>query len=108
MARGLLAIANRDPGLPPEPAWAERASRAHANAIENLAVFAPLVLIAAVIGVSNSSDCVGIQGLRRRASGSLRHIRRRNSSRPHSRILRGSVRHARYRRGASLTADLGR
>jgi uncharacterized MAPEG superfamily protein len=51
-ARGLSAIGNRDPGIPAEPAWAERASRAHANAIENLAVFAPLVLIGAAIGVS--------------------------------------------------------
>ncbi len=51
-ARGLSAIANRDPGFPAEPAWAERASRAHANAIENLAVFAPLVLIGAAIGVT--------------------------------------------------------
>ena len=30
----------------------DRARRAHANAVENLAVFAPLVLIATVIGLS--------------------------------------------------------
>ncbi|HEY2837286.1 MAG TPA: MAPEG family protein [Rhizomicrobium sp.] len=41
-----------DPNAPPDPAWAERARRAHANAAENLAVFAPLVLILAVTGVS--------------------------------------------------------
>ena len=41
-----------DPGFPPDPAWAERARRAHANAIENLAVFATLVIIAALVGVS--------------------------------------------------------
>jgi uncharacterized MAPEG superfamily protein len=53
MTRGLMgALSNPDPSLPPDPAWAERARRAHANAIENLAVFAPLVLIAAIIGVS--------------------------------------------------------
>ncbi|WP_372645747.1 MAPEG family protein [Hyphomicrobium sp.] len=39
--RGLSAIANHDPGLPAEPAWVEHACRAHANAIDNLAVFAP-------------------------------------------------------------------
>ncbi|AKC72752.1 hypothetical protein MB84_24820 [Pandoraea oxalativorans] len=34
------------------PAWMQRAKRAHANAVENLAVFAPLVLIAALAGIS--------------------------------------------------------
>ena len=37
-----------DPSAPPDPAWAQRARRAHANAVENLAVFAPLVLILAL------------------------------------------------------------
>jgi uncharacterized MAPEG superfamily protein len=41
-----------DPNAPPDPAWGERARRAHANAAENLAVFAPLVLILAATGVS--------------------------------------------------------
>lgn len=35
--------------------WAMRLKAAHANAIENLAVFAPLVLIASMLGVSNSA-----------------------------------------------------
>ena len=35
--------------------WAQRAIRAHGNAIENLAIFAPLVLIAHVLGISNST-----------------------------------------------------
>jgi uncharacterized MAPEG superfamily protein len=53
MTRGLMpALSNPDPSLPPDPAWVERARRAHGNAIENLAVFAPLVLIAALTGVS--------------------------------------------------------
>ncbi|MGZ5921262.1 MAG: MAPEG family protein [Rhizomicrobium sp.] len=41
-----------DPNAPSDPAWAERARRAHANAVENLAVFAPLVIILAMTGVS--------------------------------------------------------
>ena len=41
-----------DPAGTTEPAWAQRAKRAHANAVENLAVFAPLVLIAALLGIS--------------------------------------------------------
>lgn len=53
MTRGLRqALDNPDPAHRPDPAWAQRAQRAHANAIENLAVFAPLVLIAAAIGLS--------------------------------------------------------
>ncbi|HEX5264459.1 MAG TPA: MAPEG family protein, partial [Phenylobacterium sp.] len=41
-----------DPSAPPDPRWAERARRAHANAVENLAVFAPVVMIAALVGAS--------------------------------------------------------
>lgn len=53
LTRGLMpAMANPDPSHPPDPAWAERARRAHSNAVENLAVFAPLVLAAALTGVS--------------------------------------------------------
>ena len=51
--RGVMpTFGNPNPSLPADPTWAERARRAHANAVENLAVFAPLVLIAALIGVS--------------------------------------------------------
>lgn len=53
LTRGIMpTLSNPDPAYPQDPPWAERARRAHANAIENLAVFAPLVLIAAQIGVS--------------------------------------------------------
>ena len=51
--RGLMAALNNpDPSRPPDPPWAERARSAHANAIENLAVFAPLVLMCAMTGAS--------------------------------------------------------
>jgi uncharacterized MAPEG superfamily protein len=51
--RGSMAtFANPDPSHPADPAWAERARSAHANAVENLVVFAPLVIIAALIGIS--------------------------------------------------------
>jgi uncharacterized MAPEG superfamily protein len=50
---GLMqAVGNPDPSHAPDPAWAERAWRAHVNAIEYLAIFAPLVLITALAGVS--------------------------------------------------------
>ena len=60
-ARGLSAIAPIDPGFPPEPEWAERAKRAHVNAIENLAVFAPLVLVAALVEVNTTATTVAAQ-----------------------------------------------
>lgn len=51
--RGLVAtFRNPDPKYPSDPSWAERARSAHHNAIENLAVFAPVVLVAAVSGIS--------------------------------------------------------
>lgn len=49
------ALDNRDPTFPPLPAWAARARLAHANAVENLAVFAPLVVVANLMGVSTPS-----------------------------------------------------
>jgi uncharacterized MAPEG superfamily protein len=39
----------------PQSPWAVRMKAAHANAIENLVVFAALVLIANALGVSNSA-----------------------------------------------------
>ena len=35
----------------PPPAWADRAARAHLNAVENLVIFAPLVLMAQAKGI---------------------------------------------------------
>ena len=37
-----------------QSAWARRARRAHANAVENLAVFAPLALLATVLEVGRT------------------------------------------------------
>ena len=39
----------------PLPAWADRAKRAHYNAIENLAPFAALVLVAHIAGEANAT-----------------------------------------------------
>ena len=57
--RGLLgAMANPGPNDVPLPAWADRAKQAHLNGIENLAIFAPAVLIAAAIGLSTHTMAV--------------------------------------------------
>ena len=57
----LKTLANPDPSFAPDPAWAERARRAHANAVENLAVFAPLVIVAALAGVSTPKTILAAQ-----------------------------------------------
>jgi uncharacterized MAPEG superfamily protein len=52
------AVGNPSSWHPPGPAWAQRARLAHANAVENLAVFAPLVLAAAYVGASTPATIV--------------------------------------------------
>lgn len=52
--RGLMgALANETPQSAPHAPWAQRAMAAHKNAVENLVVFAPAVLLAHAVGVSN-------------------------------------------------------
>lgn len=48
------AIWNPHPDPRPQAQWAERLMRAHANAVENLVVFAPLVLVLHVLGMSTA------------------------------------------------------
>ena len=52
--RGILqTVTDRGPeGSGPQSVWAKRAIRAHQNAIENLAIFAPLVLTAHLLHFS--------------------------------------------------------
>ena len=53
--RGLpRAIGNPMPDDKPHDSWADRAMRGHANAVENLAVFAPLVIVAHIVGANNA------------------------------------------------------
>jgi uncharacterized MAPEG superfamily protein len=46
---------NPQPDLRPNAQWAERLMRAHANAVENLVIFAPLVLILHITGMSTQA-----------------------------------------------------
>lgn len=60
--RGLpQSLANPDPSFAPDPAWAQRARAAHWNAVENLAVFAPLVIIAAIAHISTPATILCCQ-----------------------------------------------
>jgi uncharacterized MAPEG superfamily protein len=56
LVRGLWpAISDRGPENGPHSPWAQRMIRAHANAIENLAIFAPLVLAAHALNVHSAA-----------------------------------------------------
>jgi uncharacterized MAPEG superfamily protein len=55
------AIGTPGAGYPVDVPWADRARRAHINAIENLVVFAPLVLVGAIIDVSNRATVLSAQ-----------------------------------------------
>ena len=53
--RGLADAVGYPDNPPPLAPWAARMKSAHGNAIENLVVFAALVLVAHVLGVSDSA-----------------------------------------------------
>jgi uncharacterized MAPEG superfamily protein len=57
----MRAIGNPGPGYPSDAPRVDRARRAHMNAIENLAVFAPLVLVAAIIEASTKATVLSAQ-----------------------------------------------
>ena len=56
---GLPALAGNREDLPPITGWAGRVRRAHANMLENLVVFAILVLAAHVAGKANATTALG-------------------------------------------------
>jgi uncharacterized MAPEG superfamily protein len=53
MVRGLMpTMANPSPGDKPQSAWAQRMMAAHTNAVENLVIFAPLVLMTQLLSIA--------------------------------------------------------
>ena len=58
---GLPALAANREGLPPYTGWVGRAYRAHHNMLENLVLFAALVLIAVVSNKTNPTTLLGAQ-----------------------------------------------
>ncbi len=61
MVRGLMgAMANPSPTDKPQSPWAQRLMAAHVNAVENLVVFAPLVLAAQDLNVNISTPMTAI------------------------------------------------
>ncbi|MBT8098533.1 MAG: MAPEG family protein [Gammaproteobacteria bacterium] len=59
--RGLLpAMGYADETAAPHAPWAARAMKAHSNAVENLVLFAPLVLALHVLGISNDTTQMAV------------------------------------------------
>ena len=56
--RGLVAAVSYPVDTKPLAPWAARMKQAHANAIENLVVFATLVLVAHIAGVNNEVTAI--------------------------------------------------
>src|SRR5437660_8791464 len=58
---GLMALVGNREGMPEIPGWGGRASRAHWNMLENLVLFASLVLVAVMAGKTNDMTLLGAQ-----------------------------------------------
>ena len=56
---GPTALAGNRENLPPITGWADRAARAHRNMLENLVLFAALVLVAHAAGKANGTTALG-------------------------------------------------
>lgn len=60
MVRGIAGtLKNPGPDDKPQSAWGQRAQRAHANAVENLVIFAALVSAAQFAGISTHLTLTG-------------------------------------------------
>ena len=61
MQVGLATLAGNREGLPEIKGWGGRAARAHRNMLENLVLFAALVLVAVAAGKTNDMTLLGAQ-----------------------------------------------
>jgi uncharacterized MAPEG superfamily protein len=60
--RGIFAtMGNPAPDAPPMSAWADRAKRAHLNAMDNLAIFAAVVLSAVLLDVTGGGVLTAVK-----------------------------------------------
>ncbi|RYY02718.1 MAG: MAPEG family protein [Gammaproteobacteria bacterium] len=55
LVRGVFETVSYSAYPKPQPAWAQRLQKAHANAVENLVIFATLVLTASASSISNET-----------------------------------------------------
>ena len=89
--RGLMgAMANPSRRDRPQSPWAERLYFAHTNAVDNLVIFAPLVLMLDALGHSTPRHGVGLRGLFLRAARARDRLRARHSGGAHAGV-RGRI-----------------
>ena len=55
-----VALYNPQPDIRPRAQWAERMMRAHENAVENLVIFAPLVLITEMMHINSDISAAAV------------------------------------------------
>ena len=58
---GFMRLVGNREGMPEITGWGGRAARAHRNMLENLVLFASLVLVAVVVGKTNDMTLLGAQ-----------------------------------------------
>jgi uncharacterized MAPEG superfamily protein len=58
---GLMRLVGNREGLPEITGWGGRAARAHQNMLENLVLFAALVLVAVAVNKTNDMTLLGAQ-----------------------------------------------
>jgi len=58
---GLMTLVGNREGMPEIKGWGGRAARAHRNMVENLVLFAALVLVAVAAGKTNGTTLLGAQ-----------------------------------------------
>jgi len=58
---GLVTLAGNREGMPEIKGWGGRAARAHRNMLENLVLFAALVLVAVIADKTNDKTLLGAQ-----------------------------------------------
>ena len=61
MQVGLPTLAGNREGMPEIKGWGGRAARAHRNMLENLVLFAALVVVAVIAGKTNAMTLLGAQ-----------------------------------------------
>jgi uncharacterized MAPEG superfamily protein len=59
--RGIVSAVGYPENPPPIAAWADRLKAAHYNSVENLVVFAALVLIANIAGISSETTVLACE-----------------------------------------------
>ena len=55
LVRGVISAMGYPVNPEPQTAWAQRMMKAHGNAVENLVVFATLILVANAAGITNEA-----------------------------------------------------